>query len=176
MGSATSNGFDLAVRAAATSNVHLGLQVAYTDAHYDSSQGKIVSAGDAIGGPAISTGQAVPPWTVTADGEYTFNFFGKRAYFWLEDAYHSANHGPFSTQNPANIIVYDPQLVADPAWNMLNLRTGVRLKMVDLSLFVNNVLDTHPQLSLEHTNPGDPRFQAVTLRPLTFGLTAVLRF
>jgi hypothetical protein len=38
------------------------------------------------------------------------------------------------------------------------------------------VFNQHPQLSLEHTNPGDPRFQAVTLRPLTYGITATFRF
>lgn len=176
LGSADSNGFDLSLRAAASDSLRLGLQIAYTDAHYNTSEGRIVSAGDVIGGPSISTGQAVPPWTVTASGEYTFPLFGKDGYFWLEDAYHSANNGPFSTHNPANIIAYDPALVPDPSTNMVNLRAGLRLKSVDLSLFVNNVTDTHPQLSLEHTNPGDPRFQAMTLRPRTIGLTAVIRF
>jgi iron complex outermembrane recepter protein len=176
LGTAESNGFDLSLRAAATDNLQLGLQVAYTDAHYDSSEGKIVTDGDVIGGPAISTGSAVPPWTVTASGEYTFNLLGKQMYAWAEDAYHSKNNGPFSTHNPANIIVYDPQLVPDPSTNLLNMRAGVRLQGLDLSLFVDNLLNSHPQLSLSHTNPGDPRFQAVTFRPLTYGVTAVVRF
>jgi iron complex outermembrane recepter protein len=176
LGTAESNGFDLSLRAAATDNLQLGLQVAYTDAHYNSSEGKIVTDGDVIGGPAISTGSAVPPWTLTASGEYTFNLLGKHLYFWAEDSYHSKNNGPFSTHNPANIIVYDPDLVADPSTNVLNLRTGVRLEGLDLSLFIDNALNSHPQLSLQHTNPGDTRFQAVTFRPLTFGVTAVVRF
>jgi iron complex outermembrane recepter protein len=66
--------------------------------------------------------------------------------------------------------------VADPSTNVLNLRTGVRLEGLDLSLFIDNALNSHPQLSLQHTNPGDTRFQAVTFRPLTFGVTAVVRF
>jgi iron complex outermembrane receptor protein len=135
-----------------------------------------VNSGDVIGGPAISTGQAVPPWTFGVNAEYTFHLFDKRAYFWAEDSYHSVNTGPFSTHNPANIIVYDPQLVADPATNIVSLRTGLRLATADVSLFVDNVFKRHPQLSLEHTNPGDPRFQAVTLRPLTYGITATFRF
>ncbi|HTB65111.1 MAG TPA: TonB-dependent receptor [Steroidobacteraceae bacterium] len=176
LGTATSNGADLSLRAAATDDLHLNLQIAYTDAHYNTSEGKIVTAGDVIGGPAISTGTAVPPLTVTVSGEYTFPLFDKQGYLWLEDAYHSANTGPFSTHNPANIIVYDPDLVPDPATNMLNFRAGVRFTHLDLSLFLNNALDAHPQLSLEHTNPGDPRYQAVTFRPLTVGLTASMRF
>ena len=176
LGTADSNGFDLSMRAAATDALHLGLQVAYTDAHYNSSQGKIVADGDVIGGPAISTGAAVPPWTVTGSAEYTFQLFGKQAYVWAEDAYHSKNNGPFSTHNAANIVVYDPDLVSDPATNLFNIRAGLRFKTVDVSLFANNLFDSHPQLSLMHTNPGDPRFQAVTFRPRTIGITGVLRF
>jgi iron complex outermembrane recepter protein len=111
----------------------------------------------------------VPGWRTT------FRLFEQQAYLWLEDAYHSKNNGPFSTQNPANIIVYDPGLVSDPATNMVNLRTGLRFTNLDVSLFLDNALNSHPQLSLEHTNPGDPRFQAVTFRPLTLGLTASVR-
>lgn len=86
------------------------------------------------------------------------------------------DNGPFSTHNPANIIVYDKDLVPDPATNMVNFRAGVRFMHLDLSLFLNNALNAHPQLSLEHTNPGDPRYQAVTFRPLTVGLTVSVRF
>ncbi len=176
LGTAESNGFDLSLRAAATDHLRLGLQLAYTDAHYQTSEGGIVSAGDVIGGPGISTGAAVPPWTVTANGEFTFRIFDTSAYVWLEDAYHSANKGPFSTHEKANIVVYDPDLVPDPSTNVVNLRTGLRFKTVDVSVFADNLTNTHPQLSLQHTNPGDPRFQAVTLRPLTIGVTAAVHY
>jgi outer membrane receptor protein involved in Fe transport len=176
LGTAESNGFDLSLRAAASDSLRLGFQVAYTDAKYKSTEGGIVSAGDVIGGPGISTGTAVPPWTVTTSAEYTFRVFDTSAYVWLEDAYHSANTGPFSTHEKANIVVYDPDLVPDPSTNVLNLRTGLRLPKMDLSLFADNVTDSHPQLSYQHTNPGDPRFQAVTLRPLTVGVTATFRY
>ena len=176
LGTADSNGFDLSLRAAATDKLRFGLQVAYTDAHYNTSEGGIVSAGDVIGGPGISTGAAVPPWTVTTNAEYTFRIFDQSAYIWVEDAYHSANSGPFSTQEKANIVVYDPGLLPDPSTNVVNLRTGLRLNAFDVSLFANNLADTHPQLSLLHTNPGDPRFQAVTLRPLTVGITVAVHY
>jgi hypothetical protein len=93
-----------------------------------------------------------------------FPISGKQGYLWLEDAYHSKNNGPFSTHDPADIVVSDKDLVPDPATNMLNLRAGVRFTHLDLSLFLNNALNSHPQLSLEHTNPGDPRYQAATRR------------
>lgn len=176
LGSATSNGFDLSVRTAVLDDLHMGLQIAYTDAHYNSSQGNIVAAGDVIGGPSASSGEAVPPWTLTATTEYTLPLFGKKAYFWVEDVYHSMNNGPFASHNPVNIVDYDPSLVPDPATNVVNFRTGLRFDRFDVPLFMNNVLDTHPQLSYEHTSAGDSRYQAVTLRPRTGGLTATYRF
>jgi len=176
LGTAVSNGFDLALRAQLTDALKVGLQAAYTDAHYTSSEGRIVTDGDAIGGPAISTGAAIPPWTVTGSLEYDFPLFDKVGYAWIQDAYHSANHGPFSTHEPANTVVYDPGLVPDQSTNVLSLRAGLRFDRWDVSLFVDNVTDTHPQLSLEHTNPGDPRFQAVTLRPRTAGITATMHY
>jgi len=102
LGTAVSNGFDLALRVAASDNLRLGLQLAYTDAHYTSTEGGIVSAGEVIGGPAISTGTAVPPWTISANGEYTFRLLDKDAYVWLEDAYHKANTGPFPGRHPVS--------------------------------------------------------------------------
>ena len=52
LGSATSNGFDLSLRAAATDNLHLNLQIAYTDATYDGSRRS--------GTQVTSTGRSVP--------------------------------------------------------------------------------------------------------------------
>jgi iron complex outermembrane receptor protein len=176
LGSATSQGFDLSLRAKLGDNFKVGLQAGYTDAHYDTSEGNLILKNDVIGGPAISTGTAIPPWSLAVNGEYDFRVFERRGYFWVEDALHTANSGPFSTHEAANIIVFDPQLVADPPTNIVNLRTGITFDRVDVSLFANNLLNKHPNLSNEHTNPGDPRFQAVTFRPRTAGITAVFRF
>jgi hypothetical protein len=43
-------------------------------------------------------------------------------------------------------------------------------------VFADNVLNKHPNLSNEHTNPDDPRLQAVTFRPRAAGLTVTFRF
>ena len=176
LGTAVSNGFDVSLRAQVTDSFKVGLQAAYTDAHYTSSEGKIVSNRDVIGGPAISTGAAVPPWTATGSAEYSFSIFDKTGFVWAQDAWHGVNDGPFSTHEQANIIVFDPDLVPDRATNVVSFRTGLRLANLDVSLFVDNVTNTHPQLSLQHTNPGDPRFQAVTLRPRTAGITVTMRY
>jgi iron complex outermembrane recepter protein len=66
--------------------------------------------------------------------------------------------------------------MALPAKKAGSATPGRSFNSVDLSLFANNLLDSHPQLSFEHTNPGDPRFQAVTFRPRSIGVMGVLRF
>ena len=81
LGSATSNGFDLSVRTAVFDELQLGLQVAYTDAHYNSSEGNIVAAGDVIGGPSTSSGQAVPPGPLPRPPSTPCRCSAKRAIF-----------------------------------------------------------------------------------------------
>jgi len=48
--------------------------------------------------------------------------------------------------------------------------------MSDLSLFVNNALDSQPVLQHRNRIPGDTLFYATTFRPRTVGLTANWRF
>jgi iron complex outermembrane recepter protein len=176
LGSATSQGFDVSMRAKLGQFFKIGVQLGYTDAHYESSQGNLVTKGDVIGGPAISSGTAVPPWSLSLNGQFDFTLLDRPAYVFADDTLHSKNTGPFSTHEPANIIVYDPDLVSDPATNILNLRAGMKFDRWDVSLYANNLLDEHKNLSMQHTNPGDTRFQAVTFRPRTIGLTALFRY
>ncbi len=37
---------------------------------------------------------------------------------------------------------------------MVNLRVGMLFDNIDASVFVNNLLNSHPLLSIQHTNPG----------------------
>ena len=85
-------------------------------------------------------------------------------YVWAEDSYHSKNNGPFSTHNPANIIVYDPDLVADPSTNLLNMRAGVRLQGLDVSVFVDNLLNSHPAVVARAHQPGGSAFPGSDLQ------------
>src|SRR5262249_21357240 len=153
----------------------------YTDAYFKDTAavpnvGQVVTAGDAIAGASLLSGPAVPPWSVTASGEYDFTAFGRNAYVSLQDIFHSRNNGPFSTKNPANDLVYDPGLPTDPSTNVLNVRFGLRDDHIDVKLFVNNALNAHPQLSVNHALPGDPRLLATTIRPLTAGISVTLKY
>jgi iron complex outermembrane receptor protein len=179
LGKATSNGFDIALDAALTNSLTLGTTVSYVKATYDDTVGAgsstVVSRGDWVGGTGIQAGVLPSPWTITARGRYQFaTFGGSNGYVWLEDVYHKANPGPVSTQNPNDTLSYDALLTQNPSTNVLNARLGVMIGKLDLSLFANNVLNSHPLLGRFHALASDDRLQATTLRPLTLGLTMTL--
>jgi iron complex outermembrane recepter protein len=179
LGKATSNGFDIVLDAALTKSLTFGTTVSYAKATYDKTIGAgtstVVSKGDWVGGTGISAGAIPSPWTITAHGRYQFaTYGGSDGYVWLEDVYRKANPGPVPEQNPNDTLSYDAALTQNPSTNVLNARLGVTIGKLDLSLFANNVMNSHPLLDRFHSLAVDDRLQATTLRPLTIGLTMTL--
>ena len=128
-----------------------------------------------MGGTGIQAGVLPSPWTIAAHGRYQFAAYGGNiGYVWLEDVYHKANPGPVSTQNPNDTLSYDAALTQNPSTNVLNARLGLTIKRLDVSLFANKVLNSHPLLGRFHALAFDDRLQATTLRPLTIGVTMTL--
>jgi outer membrane receptor protein involved in Fe transport len=175
LGKAVSKGFDLQADYQITDSLHLDGTIGYTDARYTanaySADGTLlVGSGDAIGGqPWIS------PWTLTAGGEYDFQLLQNDAYFRADWEFASHNTWPLATQNPASES-YDPSLVADPTTNTLSLRAGAIIGTLDASLFMNNVLNAHPQIDLNHQDSSTLLYEASTFRPRTTGLTLTYRY
>jgi len=52
----------------------------------------------------------------------------------------------------------------------------VNVNRWDVSIFVENALDEHPQLNLQHQDSGTALFEAETLRPRTIGVAASYRY
>jgi hypothetical protein len=158
-----------------TDSLHLDGTIGYTDARYTanaySADGTLlVGSGDAIGGqPWIS------PWTLTAGAEYDFQLMQNDAYFRADWEFASHNTWPLATQNPASES-YDPNLIADPTTNTLSARVGAIIGTLDASLFMNNVLNAHPQLDLNHQDTQTLLYEASTFRPRTTGLTLTYRY
>jgi iron complex outermembrane receptor protein len=150
----------------------LGLAVGYTNAHYTSTvfagpTSIVVQNGDTLG---------QTPWDVVGSVRYDFPVFSdKKAYMRVEEIYRSANTGTFNFQHP-DAYNYDPTLVPNPSINLLNFRTGLNFSGLDVSLFVYNLLNAHPQLGYAHGTTASPVFNATTLRPTTIGLTASYYF
>jgi outer membrane receptor protein involved in Fe transport len=128
--------------------------------------------GDAIGTPP----NALSPWDITNSAKYKFALIGStEGFVRLEDIYRSKNPGPFNSQIPTS-PAYTPTIPANPATNLLNGKLGVEWGQWQVSLFVNNLLDRHPELGLYNDIPTSPLYTAYTFRPRTMGLTANVKF
>jgi iron complex outermembrane recepter protein len=177
-GSAISNGFDLSLQVKVFDSFVLGLAAGYTDAHYTrtvNSAGAILAQdGAAVGNP--STGNVTPPWITTILAQYSLPVYQQVApYLSIEYEYHSKNRGPFTSLNPA-AASYDPTIASEPATNLVNVRSGAKLQGADVSLYVNNLLNAHPQLGLQHAAPTSPVYSATTFRPRSIGVTVIYRY
>ena len=67
----------------------------------------------------------------------------------------------------ASVFTYNPEL---PAYDLLNLRAGLRRNSWDVSLYVNNVTDERALLSLDHERGTRARISYLTNQPRTFGI------
>ena len=185
LGSAVTQGFDLNLQSRIGEHIKLDTAIGYTEGHFTKNAfvgnllDQAVAKGDQISG--LSAGPAIPPWTITAALEYDFSLAAHDAYWRIEDTYHSKNDGPFSQQNPANRVVYDPEVPDEPANNIFNMKIGIRLKGVDGSLFIDNVADAHPLMSTFHVGQrsagdADHRYFANTFTPRTIGVRLTAGF
>ena len=167
LGNAKIDGFDVALGLRPARGLTLGASVSYTNARYTSNvpgpDGTTIRrAGEPLSGA---------PWSVQINGEYARKLDSAELYGRADFSYSSHNDKPLDLASP----LVDPNLPRPPAWSQLDLRAGVRFDQLDLSLFVNNVTNSHPVLSLYHDSLDSVWYRAGTLRPRTIGFTATLR-
>ena len=172
LGDAKIDGFDLALSVKPVRGLTLGLSAAYTHARYTTN----------IPGPGGTVvrrkGEPFPaaPWTVQLNGEYVQPVGDSEVYGRADFSYSSHNNKPLDVNSP----LVDPQLPRAPATSQLDLRIGGRFlaagdSQLDLSLFVNNVTNSQPLLSLYHDTPDSTWFRSGTFRPRTIGATLTMR-
>ena len=170
---ATSKGFNFDFTLLATERLTLSGSFAYSDPYFDhdaKSPGGVVIYN---GGSSIP--DAGPPTALTLSAMYTIPFGGERSGYARVDYNRSTEWRRNGTTDPGTPY-YDPRLLPIPTYDVLNLRFGARLSGVDVSVFVNNVQDRAPHLSLTSSTTYDPQdWQDVTLRPRTYGLTLTYR-
>ncbi|CDO35349.1 TonB-dependent receptor [Novosphingobium sp. KN65.2] len=180
LGSAKIDGFDLSVGVQPAEGLTLGASVSYIHARYTTPVTGLVpdGTGDTVPGIIRPAGEPFPgvaPWTVQLNGEYNRPIGNAELYTRADFSYASHNKKPVF-ESP----LYDPAYPRSPATSQLNLRFGARLdalgeKDLDISLFVNNVTNEQPLLSLYHDTLNAPRFRSGTFRPRTIGLTVSVR-
>lgn len=162
LGKAKIDGFDAAISVKPIRGLTVGASVSYTNARYSESQPNGYDKGEPLG---------VPPWSVHLEGEYDFSVDTREYYLRSDFSYTSHDNRPLDLTSP----LVDPNLPRAPATSLLNLRAGMRLSGVDVSIFANNVTNSEPVLSLGHDTVQSQVFRSTTFRPRTIGLTVTYR-
>ena len=73
----------------------------------------------------------------------------------------------------AGVFTYNPKL---PAYDLVNLRAGVRRNTWDIAFFINNLFDELALLSFDQERGTRARVGFLTNQPRTFGISTRLDF
>lgn len=171
LGDARSRGFDVQVMLQAAEGLTFDIGVGYQDTTF---QDTIYAATTADPQPVISRkgDRLATPWVVNAavDYETPLNASGLSGYGHVQYDFKSA----WKSSNPGNQS-YNPDLVGFDDQHFVSARLGVRNGPLDVSLFVNNLLDSRDIVGKLNFAPSE-RLLIQTFRPRTWGLTAGYRF
>jgi outer membrane receptor protein involved in Fe transport len=172
LGSARSQGFEIAFQAAVTDAFTLGGSFGHTKAEFKDT----VRAGPTAPRNIVTDGDDIVlnPWQVYLNGQYSYGLIGRKGYTRFDYQYQSGQDATVSSRNPLNGSA-DLTIPGRQGFHTLSLRSGVTFEGVDVSLFVNNLFDSSKQILRQHDIPPSPLFRGTTLRPRTIGLTASYR-
>ncbi|HEY0316416.1 MAG TPA: TonB-dependent receptor [Sphingomonas sp.] len=171
LGKARSRGFDLAATLVPVHGVTIDAAIGYNhsrftdDATLAAGGQVVVTKGDAIAGA---------PWTVSVGGQYDFTLWKRDVYVRGDIEYKSRLKAQTTEMDPASES-YDPALIAPAANTFVSLRAGVLVGDANISLFVDNLLDSAPQLGYTHQDSSTLLFENSSFRPRTVGLTVTYR-
>ncbi|HEY6926111.1 MAG TPA: TonB-dependent receptor, partial [Steroidobacteraceae bacterium] len=170
LGSAVSQGADIDLHARILPGLTWRLSAGYTDAHY--SQTKSMASGVTL----ARAGEPLPIPKVSGSTSLDFErgLFATEHTMYLNLTYDYA--GSYDRNPPAGVFGGDPTTQFAVAVHSLDARGGVRFGSLDLSLFANNVTNSAPELLRYHETNASTVFRGRTLRPRTFGLTAIYGF
>jgi outer membrane receptor protein involved in Fe transport len=197
LGDAISKGFDLQADVQVTSALSIESSFGYTDARYTKDafpSGALIGGpnpplplvvrGDAVAGPnGIGTGYSIPPYSATLGVEYKFRSFSHESFVRGDYEYQAGDKWVHAALDPRTSS-YDPTGLGTPRQSFASLRAGTKLGDWGISLFVDNLTDSHTLLNYNHqTNSygsgnngaASPAYRFITYRPRTIGLTATFR-
>ncbi len=168
LGQALSRGFDIQADWAAGGGLELGGNAGLTDARYTNTlteEGNIlVQKGESL---------ATPEWTATVNAQQNFQLPHEASGYARVD-YQFA--GPYYRTGPADTYSFDPNTRDAPSTDFVSVRAGVKRGGWDLSLFIDNLLNSRVSLYRYQDTVSSPGLRDVTFRPVTIGLTAVKKF
>ena len=176
LGAAVSKGFDLHLVGQVSDALSVELAIGRVNAYNSET---VYSTGDAATGQIrIREGNALygsTPWQVVVAPRVDFTLLGRPAYLRASWEHASGYDRATPTADPQT-IQYDPALPDRPAVTQTRLRAGVSFDKLDLSLFVDNLTNSHPQIGRFHWTTSDIAFLNSTIMPRTVGVTAIYRY
>lgn len=172
LGTATSEGLDIAFTYLVTDRLMVSGNYGYNDPRFDED---VTSPGGAVifaGGSAVPNAGA--PETFSLTGEYKMPLGAYQGYARVDYSW-SAQWRRVARQVPTDPF-YDPRLRPTESYGLLNLRLGVQFRGWDVSLFARNLTNEAPRLDRSASSYYDPQdWSDVALRPRMIGLTATWR-
>jgi iron complex outermembrane receptor protein len=191
LGNAVSKGLDLQADFQVTDAFSIESSFGYTDARYTKSTFigpvqtglPVVVTGDAIAGPnGIGTGYSIPPYSISLGLEYKFQALAHESYVRGDWEYLAGDKWLHAGQDP-NTSSYDATGIPTERQSFASLRAGTKLGDFGVSLFVDNLTDSHTILNYNHqTNSygtggllASPAYRYISYRPRTYGITVVFR-
>jgi hypothetical protein len=107
---------------------------------------------------------------------YNFFAFGKDSFVRAAYEYGSKRSDMMPTQDRTTTqFLANPLVPYVEATHMVRLRTGMDFGSYDVSVFIDNLLDSAPLLSRTSSTQSD-YYQVTTWRPRTMGVTLVYRY
>jgi iron complex outermembrane recepter protein len=192
---ARSQGFEIEFEAAPTRNVDFAISTSFNDAELRST----LTSTDASGAVSVVSGieegrrlPTVPRFQLASAATYqwqvkpgalayvtgTYQHIGSRFTQVGDEDLGTLNLLSFGANTigaplTASVFRYDPKL---PAYDLLNLRVGVRRDNWDVAFYVNNVTDERALLSLDRERGTRARIGYLTNQPRTFGIATRIDF
>jgi iron complex outermembrane receptor protein len=193
--SARSQGFEVEFEAAPNSNLDFAVSTTYNDAEMRSTLTSTDSSGNVTVVSGIEKGRRLPTvpqfqfagaatfqWSATSASlayvTATYQHVGSRfTQVGDEDlgALNLLSFAPNTIGGPLTQAVfrYDPEL---PAYDVVNLRVGLRRANWDVAAFINNLTDDKALLSLDRERGTRARIGFLTSQPRTFGVSTRFDF
>ena len=180
LGMVRSAGGELELQTRPIDALLLDFSVAHVDAKYT---GTVCAGTSACTGPfatsqpIVTEGDRLPgaPWTFLASVEYGLPAWANRnPYLRLDYQLTTAQTALQPIQDPNN-GVSDPTYTGLPQTRNLSLRTGLRWGGFDVSMFAQNLTNSHPLLSHTRDTNSSDLFYDHTIRPRTIGITTTYR-
>ena len=156
------NGVELQLNARPTDGLTMNFGVTYTD----STLAEDLPATADVAGKKGDTLPYSPKWAFAGSFNYEAPLSDRAV------GYLGANMN-YRAKSATGFNVTDPNYLRIDDYFLMSARVGARVDAFDLSLFVDNVFDSVPQIGMRVSGDG---YRVYTTRPRTFGVKASLRY